>query len=415
MNGGYDYKRYAVVYADDEDQSRKYFRKAFEKDLRVLTAASAGEALALVEREGDTIGVLITDQRMPGQTGVELLKKVRSARPNIVRILTTAYTDLESAIEAVNSGAIFQYITKPWDLRDLRGRLLRAMEFFVVQQERDLLLREKLSVLQRIVVADRIRSFAMLAAGLAHHIRNSMGALQALLDLPPARSPQGKAPGDSVEASLREDLWPLAAEESQRILEMVQRVADAAVPETLVLGGETSLRDAAERGAAEAVRASAGVRFDIDPELPPIKADPTLLARLFTLLVGRALGAGRGAQGVAVVARERVPVWGTPGVRVLISADGPPWSEETIASFFTLFAPSREDPSSLGLDLLSAFFIAQRHGGDLVVHRDRPHGPGFELLLPFDPDLAQRPAAADSLAEKVLANPKAWEQWRGGV
>jgi len=82
-------------------------------------------------------------------------------------MLTTAYSDLDSAIDAVNSGAIFKYVVKPWDLRELRGCLLRGMEFFLLQQERDTLLREKMSVLQRLVVTDRVRSLAILAAGLA--------------------------------------------------------------------------------------------------------------------------------------------------------------------------------------------------------------------------------------------------------
>src|ERR1700722_2201945 len=126
MANGYDYKKFALLYVDDEEQSLKYFHKSYDKDFRVLTAPGVAEARAILDREGDSVGVVMTDQRMPGKTGVDLLGHLREVRPGIVRILTTAYSDIESAIDAVNSGAIYKYVVKPWNLRDLRGTLLRA-------------------------------------------------------------------------------------------------------------------------------------------------------------------------------------------------------------------------------------------------------------------------------------------------
>ena len=120
---------------------------------------------------------------MPNQVGTELLGRVRRAHPQIVRILTTAYADLEATIEAVNSGAIFKYVVKPWDIRELRVTLLRAMEYFMLRRERDLLLREKLSTLEQLLIADRVRSLAILAQGLSSQIRNTMTALLAYVSL----------------------------------------------------------------------------------------------------------------------------------------------------------------------------------------------------------------------------------------
>src|SRR5688572_15564758 len=180
-----DYKQFPILYVDDEVQALKYFRKALDKDFDIMTAENVAQATEILREHGDRIGILICDQRMPGEKGTDLLARVRSERPGIIRVLTTAYSDLQSAIEGVNSGAIYKYIVKPWDVRDLRGVLLRAMDFFVVQRQRDNLLREKLSVLQRMMVSDRIRSLAVLAAGLSHHIRNSMSALKDFMDLMP--------------------------------------------------------------------------------------------------------------------------------------------------------------------------------------------------------------------------------------
>src|SRR5213592_2311170 len=185
MNNLYDYKKFAVLYVDDEEKSLKYFTRAFEDQFRIFTAVNAAEGLKILEEHKDDIGLLMTDQRMPGEKGVWLLEKARQLRPRIVRILATAYSDMEAAIAAVNSGAIYKYVGKPWDPPQLEATLKRGLEFFLVQRERDQLLKEKMSVLHNMMIADRIVSLGLLAAGLSHHIRNSLVAVKTFLDLAP--------------------------------------------------------------------------------------------------------------------------------------------------------------------------------------------------------------------------------------
>src|SRR6185295_11521531 len=133
------------LYVDDEEKSLKYFTRAFGEKFSVYTATSAAEGYKVLEAHADEIGVLMTDQRMPGEKGVQLLDKARQLRPQIIRILATAYSDLDAAIDAVNTGAIYKYITKPWDVPTLEVTLRRGLEFFIVQRERDQLLQEKMS------------------------------------------------------------------------------------------------------------------------------------------------------------------------------------------------------------------------------------------------------------------------------
>jgi len=106
----------------------------------------------------------MTDQRMPGEKGVWLLERARQLQPRIVRVLATAYSDMDAAIAAVNTGAIYKYINKPWDPPQLEQTLKRGLEFFTVQSERDQLLHEKMSVLHNMMIADRIVSLGLLAA-----------------------------------------------------------------------------------------------------------------------------------------------------------------------------------------------------------------------------------------------------------
>src|SRR3954471_21542200 len=95
---------YAILYVDDEEQALKYFKKAYANTFPVLTAPSVDEALKVLEAEHAQVGILLSDHRMPGKTGVELLATVKDKWPHIMRILVTAYADMESAILAVNSG-----------------------------------------------------------------------------------------------------------------------------------------------------------------------------------------------------------------------------------------------------------------------------------------------------------------------
>jgi two-component system probable response regulator PhcQ len=380
MSTSYDYKKYSVLYVDDELQSLKYFPKLFGDAFRCLTAESVAQAREIIAKEGDVLGVVISDQRMPGETGVDLLSWLRQAKPQVVRMLTTAHSDLDSAIEAVNSGAIYRYVVKPWEERDLRGILLRAMEFHLLQRERDLLLREKLSALQRVVVMDRVRSFAVLAAGLANRLKNPMLALKTFLESAPTRTQVDREDGHVQWG----DLWLLAQQESQRVLEMVQsvvlRTTEPDYHFTQGLTIEGLLAPALQRAKASDVP----VVVTIEPSTPQIIADKVMLGRLFEILVGRILSLNLARGSLTITASGGAQVWGAPGVRVRIRTGGEDWSAKNLGELFAALAPLTGTKDA-EMDLLAAYFAAYHHSGNLMVHPGTPHGPGFEVLLPLDP------------------------------
>lgn len=154
---------YAVLFVDDEEKALKYFSKAVGGRYPVLTAADVDSAEEILKDKSNQIAVVISDQRMPGKNGVELLKKVRSHYPGIVRMLTTAYSDLNDAIEAINRGEIYRYIQKPWKVESLQAEVKGAMDYFYLQRERDLLLAEKLSARQRMAGIERLAQLIVFA------------------------------------------------------------------------------------------------------------------------------------------------------------------------------------------------------------------------------------------------------------
>jgi two-component system probable response regulator PhcQ len=151
----YDYQKCAILYVDDEEKSLKYFTRAFGDKFKILSAANASDGYRLLEQHRDEIALLITDQRMPGEKGVEFLQRARQLHPTAIRILTTAYSDFDVAIEAVNSAAISKYVTKPWDIPQLESILKEACEFFSVQRQRDILLEAKSSAQQETINIDQ--------------------------------------------------------------------------------------------------------------------------------------------------------------------------------------------------------------------------------------------------------------------
>ena len=101
-----------VLVVDDEPHSVAAMRMALEDDFTVLEATSAEEAWAQMEQHW--VHVVISDQRMPGETGVGLLTRVRDRWPDTVRIIVTGYTESGDMIDAINEAGIYQFITKPW-------------------------------------------------------------------------------------------------------------------------------------------------------------------------------------------------------------------------------------------------------------------------------------------------------------
>lgn len=123
-----------IIVVDDEPANLRLLERLFRHDYEVITAESGEEALRLLSQHDATL--IITDQRMPGMTGVELLKRTATVRPHMVRIILTGYTDVETLVEAINSGHVYKYVTKPWNNEELRLTVSRALEHYETNKAR---------------------------------------------------------------------------------------------------------------------------------------------------------------------------------------------------------------------------------------------------------------------------------------
>lgn len=121
-------KNINILYVDDEMNNLISFRALFRLRYNVFIAERGKDAIKILE-END-IHIIITDQRMPEMTGVELLESIIDSHPEPIRILLTGYTDLSAVIDAVNKGKIYHYISKPWNEKELEDTILQAFEIY---------------------------------------------------------------------------------------------------------------------------------------------------------------------------------------------------------------------------------------------------------------------------------------------
>jgi len=196
-----EHKGYPILYVDDEELALQTFKFQFGNEFTIYTAKNSEEGLQVLNTE--EIAVVITDQRMPKISGVELLTQTMSTHPDVVRILITAYTDLEVVIQAINAGNVYRYISKPYNEEEVRTIIRQGIEHYYLVKERDRLYAEKIETMRKIARANRLSAMGILAAGMAHEINNPLVAISTFLQMLPHKY---------AEASKDKEYWEELAE-----------------------------------------------------------------------------------------------------------------------------------------------------------------------------------------------------------
>lgn len=186
--------KYKIMIVDDEPVNLRLLERLLSRSYQVIAASSGTEALQLL-LEHD-VALLITDQRMPGMTGIELLKRTVDFRPHMVRMILTGYTDVSSLVEAINCGQVYKYVTKPWNNEDLRLAVERALEYYQINKNSHELetvnarLQERLQAMTNSFVraiADALEAKDEYMRGHSRRVSGYAMAIGKRLDLEPAK------------------------------------------------------------------------------------------------------------------------------------------------------------------------------------------------------------------------------------
>ncbi len=149
-------KRPTLLVVDDEPEVLQSVHDFFRLDYRVVTCNRGDEAVVFLQSDNE-IHVVMSDQRMPGMSGVEVLRHARRLRPEATRLLFTAYSDLKAVVDAINQGSVFRYIMKPWDPDELKTIVRQAVEQRDLIVERARLITELQESNRRLVEANRLK------------------------------------------------------------------------------------------------------------------------------------------------------------------------------------------------------------------------------------------------------------------
>lgn len=128
-----------ILYIDDEEDNLFVFKAAFRRFYKVHTALSGEEGLEILKHKD--VALVITDQRMPRMTGVQFLQNL-PAEKDLIRMILTGYSDMESIVEAINTGKVYRYIVKPWDKEELKITMDNAIEAFKLRRANKHLIQE---------------------------------------------------------------------------------------------------------------------------------------------------------------------------------------------------------------------------------------------------------------------------------
>jgi signal transduction histidine kinase len=179
-------RRHTLLIVDDEPDVVSSVKDLLRLDYKVLGATRAAEGIKLLDQE--PVHVIMTDQRMPEMTGVELLEEARKKQPDAMRLLFTGYADVRAVVDAINRGNVYRYITKPWDPEELMAIIREACDRYDLVTERKRLLSEltaKNAELERVNAdlkrADELKSAFIRVA--SHELRTPLTILLGLTDL----------------------------------------------------------------------------------------------------------------------------------------------------------------------------------------------------------------------------------------
>jgi two-component system probable response regulator PhcQ len=354
----------------------------------------------------------MTDQRMPGEQGVQFLGRVRQLHPQAIRILTTAYSDVEVAIDAVNSGAIYKYISKPWEVPDLEITLKRALEFFMVQRERDFLLKEKLSALQRMMVTDRVLSLGIVAARLGRSVRNSLIAARSFLDLVPDKLLEEKTELEEARnPNYWKELYAHARAQLRRSADLLTDLAGSARTDDGPRIDPVDLKEAVAKalGKLNGRLAQKGIAIvnQIPSGLPPIMVEDDRFQKLLDLLLNDEMISLSSGNHVILNARHRS---GEDVVEIEVKDNGPGLPRDALCAVFDPFFARSDKYHEFGINLLACYFIVYHHGGKIEVRSEEGEGVTFTLTFPTKPKLDSPAVEEEAFLNRVLFNDAFWER-----
>ncbi len=399
--------RPVVMFVDDEEHILKSLRRLFRKEgYEILPYSDPKEALEVIKEK--EIDVIVSDQRMPGMSGSELLAEAREANPDAVRIMLTGYTDLESAEEAINKGQVWRFLVKPWNDEDLRVTVRQAVNVVemrrsqkrmtaqIRQQNMELArLNEQLQqraensehklekFQEKIADTDKLASLGLMAGGVAHELNNPLGGILTMTQLVLDELPEDSDIRDDLkeieEATLHcrgivSNLLNFARQGREPKFEQLQMLEVINVSTRLVRHHFKNK--------------DINLDVEVPEDLPLLWGDVSKLQQVFVNLITNASQAMPGGGMIKVkayVAEDGKNI----AIDVIDHGVGIP--EHKLENIFDPFYTTKEEGQGTGLGLSVTYGTIKEHQGEIAVESTEGKGARFTVYLPIFANLGASP------------------------
>lgn len=363
-----------VLYVDDERPNRIVFEQSLASEFRIRTAQDARTALEIL---ADTeVAVLISDMRMPDMTGDELLRIAKERWPGTVRMVITAYSDVEPILAAINEGLVARYVIKPWQRDELIQLLRWGIEAWSFGQE-------SAELQRRLLETERLATLGSIAGAVVHDLNQPLAGLvinaEHLVEL--------AAPGHAAElaeeiAELSADMLTAARhlrEVTQGLSHFLRARPDAKAP--LATDPLPIIKNAMAVCHDIAVRARGFIQYDGPAELPRVRIAATELTQVMINLVANAAQA-LGRRDDATGGRVTVIAHADGGhVTLQVKDDGAGMAPDVLARVGTPFFTTRRE--GIGLGLAQCQRLVGKIGGSFKIASTAGVGTTVTIALPI--------------------------------
>jgi len=394
-----------VLVVDDEPDVLRSVYDLLRIDYEVVTCQRASKALDHLKAVTD-VAVILSDQRMPGMTGIELLQQARLIRPETTRLLFTAYADIHTVIDAINRGHVFRYITKPWGAEELESVIRQAVERHDMIIEKNQLLAELQTANAKLAEANRLKGIFLEVA--SHELNTPVTVVLGLTDLWKL-SLTNDATGP--ERQWVERINAAARRLAKTVQRMFKLVENREFGQTLNLETvelEPLVREAIEELTPYLEARKQRVEVEIEPQFGSIDADSSKIMDILINLLANAIKFTPDSGTIRVQAQslEGNPEW----VRVVIKDEGvgvhPSEQQYLFEPFFTGFDTLHHSSGDyqfgkrgIGLGLCLVKTLVELHGGRVEVQSTPDRGSSFGFLLPRRQPLTVKARTANKLVE----------------
>ena len=176
-------KQFSILYVDDEESNLKGFKSIYFTEYTIYTALSGKEAMEILANH--EVHIIITDQKMPGMTGVQFLSNTMSKFPDPIRIILTGYSDIEVLMKAINECGIFRYLTKPWNENEMNLTINQALNTYSLRKENQELIRKLTEANNNLEdkVKARTQKIEELISTVAHDLRSPLNQIKAIINV----------------------------------------------------------------------------------------------------------------------------------------------------------------------------------------------------------------------------------------